>query len=118
VREAPNWRARVARKIVNPPSVSPKANRMTRFNPLWERLARICSINQQVGSPRVSLCARAAGEFAVAAVKAEKTMQALCAQYETSRTTRYLWMKRYRESGVEWIAERSRRQKASPGQTA
>ena len=57
-------------------------------------------------------------EFAVAAVSGTKTFQALCVEHEISRPTGYLWVKRYRESGIGGIAERSRRPKHSPGQTA
>lgn len=57
-------------------------------------------------------------EFAVAAVRGEKAFQALCAEYDISRPTGYLWLKRYRESGMGGIAERSRRPKTSPAQTA
>ncbi|MDQ2925022.1 MAG: helix-turn-helix domain-containing protein, partial [Acidobacteriota bacterium] len=53
-------------------------------------------------------------EFAVAAVRGEKAFQALCAEYDISRPTGYLWLKRYRESGMGGIAERSRRPKTSP----
>ncbi len=56
-------------------------------------------------------------EFAVAAVRGEQSMQGLCAEYEISRPTGYLWRKRYRERGIEGIAERSRRPRTSPGQT-
>jgi transposase InsO family protein len=57
-------------------------------------------------------------EFSVAAVRGERTLQALCLEYGISRPTGYLWLKRYREAGVSGIAERSRRPLRSPGQTA
>lgn len=57
-------------------------------------------------------------EFAVEAVRGEKPLQALCAEHGISRPTGYLWLKRYRESGIGGIAERSRRPKSSPAQTA
>ena len=57
-------------------------------------------------------------EFAVSAVRGEKSLQALCAEHGISRPTGYLWLKRYRESGVSGIAERSRRPKHCPLQTA
>jgi transposase len=42
---------------------------------------------------------------------------ALCAAYEISRPTGYLWLKRYRELGVAGIAEQSRKPHRSPWQT-
>jgi transposase-like protein len=38
-------------------------------------------------------------EFAVSAVRGDKPVSALCAEYGISRPTGYLWLKRYRESG-------------------
>src|ERR1700749_1557965 len=56
--------------------------------------------------------------FAVCAVRGEKPLAALCAEYGISRPTGYLWLKRYRESGIGGIAERSRRPHSMPAQTA
>lgn len=56
-------------------------------------------------------------EFAVEAMREEKTFQALCAAYGISRPTGYLWLNRYRKSGLEGIAEQSRWPRHSPGQT-
>ncbi len=57
-------------------------------------------------------------EFAVEALRGEKTLCALCQEYAISRPTGYLWLKRYRESGLGGIAERSRRPQHSPAQTS
>src|SRR5277367_5340066 len=56
--------------------------------------------------------------FAVCAVRGDKPMAALCAEYGISRPTGYLWLKRYREAGIGGIAERSRRPRSMPAQTA
>jgi transposase len=42
----------------------------------------------------------------------------LCAAYEISRPTGYLWLERYREHGVAGIAEQSRKPHRSPRRTA
>ena len=55
--------------------------------------------------------------FVVEAVQKTRTFRALCAAYEISRPTGYLWLRRYRELGVTGIAERSRRPRRSPWQT-
>jgi transposase InsO family protein len=55
--------------------------------------------------------------FAVEASKPGACMAALCRQYEVSRQTGYLWLKRYREGGAPAVlAERSRRPDQSPRQ--
>ena len=56
--------------------------------------------------------------FAVCAVRGEKPLAALCAEYGISRPTGYLWLKRYREAGIGGIAERSLRPHSMPAQTA
>lgn len=55
--------------------------------------------------------------FVVEAVQKTRTFRALCAAYEISRPTGYLWLKRYREQGVAGIAEHSRKPHGSPWQT-
>lgn len=47
--------------------------------------------------------------FVVAASRQEKPLKVLCEEFEISRPTGYLWLKRYREEGLAGIAERSRR---------
>src|ERR1700722_6802765 len=42
---------------------------------------------------------------------------ALCAEYEISRPTGYLWLERYRELGVHGVAEQSRKPPRSPRRT-
>jgi transposase len=56
--------------------------------------------------------------FVVEAGLGTKPFTALCAEFGISRPTGYLWLKRYREGGVEAIAERSRRPSHSPNRTA
>lgn len=55
--------------------------------------------------------------FVIEATQAGTQFSALCARYEISRPTGYLWLQRYRQSGVEGIAERSRRPHRSPRRT-
>jgi transposase InsO family protein len=55
--------------------------------------------------------------FVIEATQAVKPFRALCASYEISRPTGYLWLRRYRQSGVEGIAEHSRRPHGSPRRT-
>jgi transposase-like protein len=55
--------------------------------------------------------------FVVAAHRREKTMVALCQEFGISRPVGYEWLKRYRQGGVESIAERSRRPQKSPRRT-
>ena len=56
-------------------------------------------------------------EFAVAALRGEQDMTALCSEFGISRPTGYLWLERYRSSGIAGIAERSRRPLKIRGQT-
>jgi transposase InsO family protein len=55
--------------------------------------------------------------FVVEATQKTQTFRALCAAYEISRPTGYLWLRRYRQLGVEGIAERSRKPHRSPERT-
>lgn len=55
--------------------------------------------------------------FVIEATQATRSFRALCAGYEISRPTGYLWLQRYRQSGVEGIAERSRKPHYSPRRT-
>jgi transposase len=55
--------------------------------------------------------------FVVEARQKLRSFRALCASYEISRPTGYLWLKRYEEFGVRGIAERSRRPRSSPRRT-
>ena len=54
--------------------------------------------------------------FVVAASGREKPMSALCAEFGISRPTGALWLRRYAETGLAGIAERSRRPHSSPAQ--
>jgi len=56
-------------------------------------------------------------QFVVAAERKEKPLRALCQEFGISRPTGRLWLKRYREQGIEGIAERSRRPHHSPRKT-
>ena len=55
--------------------------------------------------------------FVVEATQKRCPFGALCVAYEISRPTGYLWLQRYREQGVEGIAERSRKPHHSPRRT-
>ena len=55
--------------------------------------------------------------FVVAASRREKTFGVLCQEFEVSRPTGYLWLRRYQEQGLAGIAERSRRPHVSPRRT-
>ena len=57
-------------------------------------------------------------EFVVRALREAEPLSWLCRQFGVSRPTGYKWLERYREGGVEAIAERSRRPHCSPMQTA
>jgi transposase len=52
--------------------------------------------------------------FVVAASRGEVLLTALCQDLGISRPTGYAWLERYRKSGVDGIAERSRRPCCSP----
>ena len=57
--------------------------------------------------------------FVIRARSGKETMSQLCREYEISRPTGYLWLKRYRESGdnLASVVEKSRRPKRSPRRT-
>lgn len=55
--------------------------------------------------------------FVVAASRREKPFTHLCREFEISRPTGYLWVKRYEESGLAGIVEKSRRPHRSPQRT-
>ncbi len=57
-------------------------------------------------------------QFVVAASRSERPFSRLCEEFGISRPTGLLWVKRYREAGLAGIAERSRRPRHSPWQTA
>jgi transposase InsO family protein len=56
--------------------------------------------------------------FVVAASRQEKSVSGLCEEFGISRVTGQDWLKRYREGGVQAMAERSRRPLRSPRKTA
>lgn len=56
-------------------------------------------------------------QFVVAASRGEKPLAQLCREFEVSRPTGYVWVKRYREQGIAGLAEHSRRPQHSPRQT-
>src|SRR5712692_3564062 len=56
--------------------------------------------------------------FVVAATRQEKSFTALCQEFGISRPTGVLWRERYQQAGLAGIAERSRRPRQSPFQTA
>src|SRR5207245_10980466 len=56
--------------------------------------------------------------FVVSASRGERTMQELCREFEISRPTGYLWLRRYHEGGVAAVVEKSRRPHHSPQRTA
>ena len=56
--------------------------------------------------------------FVVEATQQTRSFKALCAAYEISRPTGYLWLERYREQGVAGIAEQSRKPHRSPRRTS
>ncbi|AEU34845.1 IS481 family transposase [Granulicella mallensis] len=64
----------------------------------------------EVSSQRVS--------FVQEAVSGLRSLAVLCEEYGISRPTGYLWVKRYRESGLSGIAERSRKPLHSPGRSS
>src|SRR5262245_35201453 len=57
--------------------------------------------------------------FVIRAVAGQETMSQLCQEYEISRPTGYLWLKRYREGGetLTAVVEKSRRPHRSPRRT-
>jgi transposase len=56
--------------------------------------------------------------FVLRARRREETIAALCREYEISRPTGYLWLRRYQSAGsVQGLAEHSRRPLYSPRRT-
>ncbi len=55
--------------------------------------------------------------FVVSATRGDKTMRALCAEFEISRPTGYEWLRRYTAGGIAGVVEKSRRPRSSPRQT-
>jgi len=55
--------------------------------------------------------------FVIAASRQEKSIAALCREFEISRQTGHTWLKRYREGGSSQVADRSRRPAHSPNRT-
>jgi transposase InsO family protein len=55
--------------------------------------------------------------FVVEATQRTRPFSSLCAAYEISRPTGYLWLQRYREFGITGIAEQSRKPHRSPRRT-
>jgi len=56
--------------------------------------------------------------FVVAVSRREKPLAQLCREFEISRPTGYVWIKRYCEQGIAGLEEHSRRPRHSPRQTA
>jgi transposase InsO family protein len=57
-------------------------------------------------------------KFAIRASSGHEEMKALCREFEISRPTGYLWLKRFRECDrIEELREKSRRPQRSPNQT-
>ncbi len=57
-------------------------------------------------------------EFVVAASRKERSLSALCAEFQISRPTGYHWLRRYQADGIRGMEERSRRPQHSPQRTA
>jgi transposase InsO family protein len=55
--------------------------------------------------------------FVALASRPGANVSALCRRFEVSRSNGSKWLRRYRLEGLEGLAERSRRPKASPGRT-
>ncbi len=56
--------------------------------------------------------------FVVRASKGEESFSALCREFDISRPTGYVWLRRYAQQGVAGIEEQSRRPHQSPQRTA
>lgn len=56
-------------------------------------------------------------EFVTLASAPGANVQSLCRTFGISRKTGYLWLKRYREEGVQGLAERSRKPQSSPNRS-
>jgi len=57
-------------------------------------------------------------EFVVAAHRDERRFTDLCREFNISRETGYVWLRRYQAGGVSQVVERSRRPKNSPRRTS
>src|SRR5271169_2515396 len=57
-------------------------------------------------------------EFVVVASRREKSLTALCAEFDISRPTGRLWLQRFQQRGLSGLAEGSRRPHRSPRLTA
>ena len=57
-------------------------------------------------------------QFVVTAVRKSQSFSSLCAEFGISRPTGYLWLRRYKKSGIAGIAEQSRKPHGSPRRTA
>lgn len=55
--------------------------------------------------------------FVVAASRKEKSVRALCQEFQISRQTGYTWLNRYKAGGSSQVVERSRRPQHSPART-
>jgi transposase InsO family protein len=55
--------------------------------------------------------------FVVAASRKEKSMTELCQEFQVSRQTGYIWLKRYQAGGSSQVCDRSRRPLRSPTRT-
>jgi putative transposase len=47
----------------------------------------------------------------------EESMRALCERFEISRETGYVWLRRYRQRGLEGLVEVNRAARRHPNQT-
>jgi transposase InsO family protein len=56
--------------------------------------------------------------FVVTAAQKSQSFSSLCAEFGISRPTGYLWLRRYKASGIAGIAEQSRKPHGSPRRTA
>jgi transposase InsO family protein len=57
-------------------------------------------------------------EFVIRAASGKERMSVLCREFEITRPTGYLWLKRYREAGsLTAVVEKSRRPRGSPRRT-
>ena len=56
-------------------------------------------------------------EFVVAAMRKERSLSELCAEFQISRPTGYHWLRRYQAEGVRGMEEGSRRPHHSPQRT-
>ena len=56
--------------------------------------------------------------FVIAYEGEEQTMTELCESFGVARETGYVWLRRYRERGVEGLLELNRAARRHPNQTA